>query len=327
MLIPKDNLENCPLVILNPASEFGPALLKDRNLYDVKFLTTGGYPSFEYNVLLGYNEDGYTGSFNKNGISKNMCLICEERGDAIALVDHTNHKYRRLTGTNSVFESLNIFSTPDNNLASAYAAMFTPWVQYSGVNSGAYPGSFAYLVTLAEAVKGNPSWLAVAGVQRGVVPGITSLETNQKITEALANSLMPANGISINPITKINPYGFTIWGNRTLLNNQGYDKASSFLNLRNLSTEVKKRVYAACKALMFEQNSDILWINFKAKILPLLDEMCTSAGISDYKIERVPTTKNTKVIATITLYPIYAVEEFEINVVLYDSEETVIIEE
>jgi len=299
--------------------ENGPSIIRDRNLYDIKFLTSGGYPVYEYNLEGG--EDT-----NKNVIANGMCLICEERGDAIALIDHTNNKYRRLTGTNSVFESLNLASSK-YRISSAYAAMFTPWVQYSGLYSGAYPGSFAYLVTLAESVNNNPSWLAVAGVQRGVVPSIVSLETNQKITESIANSLIPASGSSINPIARINPYGLTIWGNRTLLNNQGYDKASSFLNLRNLSTEVKKKVYAACKSLMFEQNSDILWINFKAKIVPLLDEMCTSAGISDYKIERVSTTKNTKVIAKITLYPIYAVEEFEISVILTDSDETIVSEE
>ena len=77
------------------------------------------------------------------------------------------------------------------------------------------------------------------------------------------------------------------------------------------------------KRLMFEQNSDILWINFKAGITPLLDQMVSGQGLTGYKIIKGKTSEKGKVVATIRLYPIYAVEDFEITVAISDEEVSV----
>ena len=96
-----------------------------------------------------------------------------------------------------------------------------------------------------------------------------------------------------------------------------------FLNIRNLVSDVKKQVYVTAKKYMFEQNTDILWVNFKAGITPLLDRMQSGQGLSGYKIIKGTTDEKAKVVATIKLYPYYAVEEFEITVIISDEEVTV----
>ena len=89
-------------------------------------------------------------------------------------------------------------------------------------------------------------------------------------------------------------------------------------------SDVKKIAYTAAKSLIFEQNTDVLWINFKAKVTPLLDKLLSGSGISNYKIIKEPTTNKTKIKAKIILYPVYAVEQFEIDIILRDEDVEII---
>lgn len=301
--------------------------LLDRNALDIKYLTTGGYPVFEYNDGTTTNAivKAMQAIANPNGTITDDNLVVG-RGDCIVLVDHTCNKERPLSGEGSVIYDLNTAST---DIASNYTAMFSPWIVFGGKNM---PGSFAYLMSLANAVQTSPNWLAIAGVNRGVIPGASALATNERMTRAIADSYMvnaelvddTKYSLFINPITAVRPYGLTVWGNRTLATTAAQtEKALYFLNMRSLIAEIKKRCYKAAEQLMFEQNSDVLWINFKAKIIPLLDEMASSYGISGYKIIKEPADSKTQLKSTIKVFPIYAVEDFDITVMLTDEEVTV----
>ena len=127
------------------------------------------------------------------------------------------------------------------------------------------PGSFGYLTAMANAIRnGANKWVAMAGATRGSVPMLQSLK--EDITQATIDKLQSREGISINPIATINPFGVLVWGNRTLYNNKlkGNLTSSSFLNIRNLCSDVKKTIWAAARKMTFEQNSDILWLNFNS---------------------------------------------------------------
>jgi hypothetical protein len=280
-----------------------------------------------------YVDAEYDAKPSPKNVAQLLMSVAADRGDAVALIDHINDENRSLLGASSVYHSVSVKNTLANG---EYGAMFTPWcnficgqsANFSVNNNFELPGSFAYLTALAESIKTNASWIAVAGVTRGRLTNLSvenPLCTHEILTNTIAEKYQPRDMVSINPITNIKPYGYTIWGNRTLKRNdiQGDLTATSFLNLRNLVCDVKKEVFAACKQLMFEQNSDILWINFQAKIMPLLDKMKTSYGISNYKIVKVPSTQRGKLEAQVILYPIYAVEDFVVTVVLTDDEVTV----
>lgn len=272
-------------------------------------------------------------------ISGKMLNIAAARGDCIALIDHVNNPERPLgaNNVNSVFYSVSDSASP-YQIASpgTYGAMFTPWYAAGiTVNTrpaslrgyddniewvpNAMPGSFAYLTSLAESVRNNPSWLAIAGVTRGIVPNLFTLSSNSRLTNAIADSYQVDDGIAINPITNIRPYGYTIWGNRTLRNNVGGMKATSFLNIRNMVSDIKKVARTAAISCMFEQNTDILWLNFKSYIEPLLERMTSGYGINQYSIIREESDSPVKLVATIRIYPVYAVEMFEITVELADE--------
>ena len=277
--------------------------LEDRNNYDIKFITSGGY---------------YDSSFGKSLIS-----VAKDRGDCTALIDHA--------WSTSAIKISDYLTSEDEK--SKYAAMFTPWCIFKfpiwdATNTTptiSMPGSLAYLLAFAQSTvtNNNSNWLAAAGASRGTIPYLASPLVT--LSEDDIKSYQADTEVSINPIANINPYGYIVWGNRTLNNNasSGGLVASSFLNIRQLCNDIKKTLYKACKSITFEQNSDLLWVKFKSLITPLLDQMQTSDGISGYQITKKKSTKKATLTAVIRIYPIEAVEDFDITLELADESTTV----
>jgi len=277
--------------------------------YDFKYLTSGAYPVFEY---------------NDNIIANNMIQCAKERGDATAYIDHTNDKLRTCIASKpeSAYKSFVDYMRNQGNDYSVYAAMFTPWYRSTCGTVGQIlemPASFAYLSAMAKMIQDKPNFLAVAGVERGSIPNFVA--STQLITNAMADSYQPRNDVSFNAITNIKPYGYVIWGNRTGKNNavKGNLTAQSFLNIRQMCSDIKKTIYTAAKTLTFEQNTDILWVNFKSKVSPLLDKMITGNGINGYKFIKKATTEKAKIVAVIKIYPIEPVEDWDVTIELSDA--------
>lgn len=261
--------------------------------------------------------DDTNGTFNVKSLGDALYTIAaNKRKDCVALLDHTPG----IKPENIVEELF-----PNLDGYGEYGAMFTPWGTYSvSGESLVYnmPASFGYLLALARSTANNPDWLAVAGANRGGVPNLQSV--NEKVTNAVAESYQSRMGISINPITEITPYGDLIWGNRTLKNNPANLTAKSFLNIRILICNVVKTAFAAARAMTFEQNNDILWVNFKSMIIPTLDQMVKGAGISAYELKKRANKQKAELRCVIRLYAIEAVEDFEIELQLADETSAVI---
>ena len=182
--------------------------LEDKNEYAVKYLTSGGYPNYFESSKLN------TG---KESISKIMAQVATKRSDCIAVLDYIkNANDVSLTDLKTFIQrdiDNSSIQTKDFNFEQIYkyAVMFAPYGKYkSDVLGGTYilPASFAYLNTLAESLKTNPSWYAVAGITRGIVSNLEELVPN--MTGAMADDLQPSTGVCINPILNIKPYGYTI---------------------------------------------------------------------------------------------------------------------
>ena len=294
--------------------------LVDKGNYDFKYLTTGGYPVFEY----------------KNGsLVGQMLKLASTRGDCVALIDHTDNKGRTIDPADgdgkSLYQCLKASSITDGE----FGAMFTPWSTFNRttkdsnikISSFRAPGSFAYLLSLADSIQTNANWLAVAGVARGGVRNLADGGMTTVIPNGVADYMQPRDGISINAVTNIRPYGYTIWGNRTLNKNSEGLVATSFLNIRNLISDVKKTCYRVARKMTFEQDTDVLWINFKSDISKLLDRMKSGYGISGYKIlrdtEHEMAGAKATLCAQVVLFPVEPVEDFYITIVLKDDEVSV----
>lgn len=292
----------------------------DKGTYNIEFITSGAYPVFEY---------------NNNVITDKMLSIAKTRGDCVALIDHTDNEYRKLTGNTSVYQAIQTWTPADGGLE--YSAMYTPWsngnvqsvskANDDTITQTIYPGSMAYLLAYAQSIKTNAEWLAVSGTTRGIVP-INSLRSTYILSNTIANTVYQATqGKRINPITNISGYGLCIFGNSTLKDNGTSTTfeltAQSFMNIRLLVCQVKKKLYEECLGLLFEQNNDILWAKFLSKITPLLDRMKTGSGISNYRVIKNATKEKAKLSATVRLIPIYALEDIDINIELTNEDAAV----
>ena len=301
------------------------AKLKDRGLYRVKFLTCGATTAL------------VTPSGKTESIAKSMLDCAGARGDCIALLDHA----QTITPTagSTISETVySAFSAAASEANAKYGAAFSPWCKFNLGSTGTLtlPGSFAFLSAYARSVKNNPNWYAAAGFMRGQIPSISEPIYKYGDADSAVLQCRDINGdgsfgssdnlgYAINPISEIDTAGYIVWGNRTLLDNKtaGGLTGSSFLNVRNLCCDVKKTLYRAARKYTFEQNNDILVVNFNSELTPLLDRDLSGNGIRGYKLIPQATNIKGRLKEIIKIIPIEAVEDFDLTVEMTDSLETV----
>lgn len=269
--------------------------LYDYNAYNVEILTMGAPSSIP-------------DSFKKD-LADYLIDICGSRKDCFALIDYP-------TKTTDTMQTV---CTELNGLSSSwcqYAAAFVDWNTNTGM-----PGSYTYLMKLADANVGGKRWDSVSGVQRGVVNSIYSGSVIKMDKYTLDNVIQTKVGRSYNGIVKVRPYGWTIWGDRTLLaNDEGTGlKATSFLSIRLMICDIVKRAYNAAINNTFESNNDITWTNYKLEIQTLLDRMVASGKLASYKLVRKATTDRAKIACIIRLVPNEPVEDFDIYIDLQNG--------
>lgn len=301
-------------------------LLKDKSLFDIRFLTSG------IDVVN----------------NANLIEVADERQDCIALInldetatdfDYTVATIREQFVTNS----------------SVYAAGFTPWFysEHPTLIKGvedlttvsdkpstkeaeevAIPAAYGYLFAYGRMLANNAAeWQAVAGPERGIIPELSdvfytySYEDVEILQARAADKLVELDdatdnvGVAINPIAWVRPNGYILYGNRTLKTNDAKKKttAQSFLNIRNGVNAIKKVMYDAGRTFVFEQNTEVLWINFRNYITPLLDRMQSSDGLLGYTFVKVATDAKARLKAKLTVIPVEAVEDFDLDVYLVDD--------
>ena len=298
--------------------------LSDRSLFPyLGFITTGGYPSVKLNSDVSSEKP-----IVETELAAEIINVASQRKDCIAIVDHDIN----------LVKPTEIKRAYSNVPKSDYAAAFTPWInvttKWSSMSSTngsitpmseplvseyeVMPAGFGYLLAYANSIKSNQRWLAVAGSERGQIPLL--IEPITQVGERKINTILePKTGFSINPIANIVPFGNIIWGNRTLKMNDNGLTATSFLNIRMLLNVLKKTLYHVSRRYTFEQNSDILWINFRASISPILESMVTGQGIKAYRILKVESDKRATLSAVIRIVPIEPVEDFEITIEIVDD--------
>lgn len=304
---------------------------KDKNLYNIKFITTGAHA----NALVVSIETSEGTTYTMGGCYDDLAAIAQNRTDALALVE-----FQADTDTNVNNDSNN----PTNIISRAqmlslgashmYSAIFYPWGTYkcsysNDIDSCNFPACFGYLSAFANSIITNDDWLAASGVSRGYVPGLSTL--NYNVGDALMHILqgdettLNGNSVSmscyINPIMYKGSYGIRVWGNKVGYKEPGGDNTSyrTYLNVRMLICDIAKQMYASATRVTFEPNDDITWINFKGLNNTLLDRMQSGRGIDWYSWQREDTPEKAKIVATLYVKPIEAVEYFDLTVTLTDQ--------
>lgn len=221
----------------------------DKWTYNVKYLTTGGYPT----VLKTKKTEASTGNTKETPIDfysifKTMAMASAVRADSLALIDPP-YEENILTSYENINEFmekedlseignyyLNTGSINKCNLQFTvnanrkgestlkYAQVLGPSGKYN-ITEGtllnnideeksiiSMPGSFGYILSLLNSIQvyGNPDYLAVAGVIRGKVPRLVQLDNETTGAEAEKVQEKTAGSINLNPIVKVQNYGYCI---------------------------------------------------------------------------------------------------------------------
>ena len=271
--------------------------------------------------------------------------VTSGRGDCVALLELDESLYTKTSSKKPeklILEAINSEFSGVNSINGAYCALTVPSVYYKSLSTNVsnvwkgnnkLPGAFHYLACFMNSLRmGYKEWYAAAGYTRGVSNLVVD-HTSVKLGEIAINTLEPryyvdqksAPKFACNVIAYFRG-SYYLWGNRTAhpIGRKGNIKngdlvASSFLNIRQLCTTIKKQLYTSCRQFTFDPNSDTLWINFCETIRPTLEAMKADQGVKDYRIIKVKTDKKATLKAKIRIIPIEAVEDFTLEVSLEDS--------
>lgn len=311
----------------------------DRNQYDIKFILADELPS--------ESEEEVEQTQLKDALE-----IAQARKDCVVVytkitADYTTKERESLTaGCNYIKDGLEAVSSDDKYFsdevktpAGKYVLTFyAPGDGLHKVNDVTHTlkaGEAYILAFLKDLNDGRASWQAAAGKTGGEIPG--NYEVDGFLKESIIDrmqsrtygSVQDTPAIAINPICNIAPWGLRIWGNRTALPNNSVENvkdstvdqlvATSFASTRLLLCGLKKQLYQAARSCQFEQNTDVLWVNFTSQVNTLLEEMKQGYGIAGYRWYREETTERAKVSAILRIVPLEAVEDFDLTIELADA--------
>lgn len=166
---------------------------------------------------------------------------------------------------------------------SDFAALYWPWVKirdtFNNVDVWVPPSGSVMAVYARNDALGAP-WFAPAGVNRGVVPGITDVFSRPTLEE---RDLMYGNRNAINPIVQYADFqDFVVWGQKTL---QRKPTALDRVNVRRLMFVIEKRIRQASRSLLFEPHDEIFREKFVDIATRILRQVQIGRGLTAFVIK------------------------------------------
>ena len=267
----------------------------------------------------------------KESLTDHMIEVCENRGDALAVIDLDTGYKAQTENTQSVQNNLGSVSTAISNLQnrrlnSSYGCAYYPWVQIRDTISDSLlfvPPSIVALGTFSSAQRNSELWFAPAGFTRGGLTegsaGVPVIQTRERLTSKNRDDLYEAN---INPIATFPSEGIVIFGQKTL---QVTPSALDRINVRRLMIFLKKEISRISSTLLFDQNVPATWNRFLSQVDPLLRSVQSRLGLTDYRVVLDESTTTPELIdrnvlyAKIFLKPARAIEFIALDFVITNT--------
>lgn len=241
-------------------------------------------------------------------------------GDAIYIINSPMSEFS--VGTNGLAVHLNditeadeeVEKLEDSEIVSSYACTYWPWVKYYDTDYKTYidlPVTKDVVRNMAKTDNNSYPWFAPAGVERG---SVDCTKAYLKTTLSDEDTLYEGR---INPIKSFSVDGVKVWGNKTLYTK---DTPLNRINVRRLMLRIKKLVIDASKSLIFEQYDASLEKQFRSLIEPILSDVKSNRGISDYRLvtECTAETRDQHILpAKILVKPTPALEYISISFTVY----------
>ena len=288
--------------------------------------------------ILEYNIATLPGMSNAT-LTKLLVDNCEDRGDALAIIDLENNgtgtgMYQPNTENNSNektrVDNQNIDTVrsklEDREINSSYGCTYYPWVQVRDDNTAAIlkvPPSVVALGAMSFSEAQQAPWFAPAGFTRGGLSngaiGLNVVGVTHKLTSEDRDKLYEAN---INPIATFPSEGIVVFGQKTL---QVTPSALDRINVRRLLILLKKEVSNIAATTLFEQNQQATWLNFSTRVKRFLTGVKSQLGLTDFKVVLDETTTTPDLIdrnvmyAKIFLKPARSIEFIALDFIITDS--------
>jgi hypothetical protein len=209
---------------------------------------------------------------NTNLVEASIDMIETERADSLYIITTPDYYDGEVLTVDDVVD--NMADMYDSN----YSCTYWPWVQINDAENNV----LIYVPPTRDVVRNIAltdniafPWFAVAGIQRGDVDAIQARKT---LTLSERDTLYENR---INPIATFTSDGIKIWGNKTL---QVKETALNRINVRRLLLQARKLISAVAIRLLFEQNDTIVRNQFLSLVNPILDNIRTERGLTDFRV-------------------------------------------
>jgi len=225
-------------------------------------------------------------------ITDRALLVTEQRFDAVYLMDLEEYDVQNslVTGSGqitSVRYTANQFA--GRGLNSSFGAAYFPDVVLRDSFTGTtkiVPPSVAMLGAFAKNDAVGFPWFAPAGFARG------ALETTQEAALRLSRTNMDSlQEVDINPLVSFaGSSGVVVWGQKTLL---ATNSSLERVNVRRLLIDVRRKVKAIAKRMLFEPNRAETLARFSQLVNPVLKKIQDQNGVERFLV-KIDTTTTTQ---------------------------------
>jgi len=244
-------------------------------------------------------------------LTTKLMTACQDRGDALAIIDITDVFTPATENTESYSNRLGTVATAvsamqERDINNSYGCCYYPWVQIKDMSVGGkplwVPPSVVALGTFASSEASSELWFAPAGFNRGGLggrkgsAGLVVTSVTERLTSKKRDDLYLNN---INPIAKFPAEGIVIFGQKTL---QQTSSALDRINVRRLMIYVKKEVSRIAATILFDQNVKTTWDRFTGEVEPLLAGIQARFGLTEFKVILDDTTTTPDLIDRNILY-------------------------
>ena len=251
---------------------------------------------------------------NRTLVEETIDMIEEERADAIYVVTTPDKPLGNGDFVDEMYSVDDIVSElEDTGIDSNYTCTYYPWVKYEDTDNNQY----IYLPPTKDVVRNMAvcdntafPWYVPAGLSRGDVDCVKA-----KYVTKLADEDVLYEG-RINPIKTFAVDGVKIWGQKNLQIAEGQ---LNRIAVRRLLLRMRKLISIACNGLIFEPNDASTKNKFLSTITPILDNIKSNRGISDYRInvdDSVESRMRRELNCTIFFKPINALEYINLDFVI-----------
>lgn len=274
------------------------------------------YDKIHINVLIAPDRSSH------EAVATELLDIAEYRGDTLTIIDPP-----RGLSTQEVVDWHNgeddSENAPSQTINSEYGVIYYPWIEiYDGINGRDVwiPPSGMVAGIWASTDQDRGRWFAPAGFKRGRLTRALDIEYSPDKGE---RDLMYAYDNAINPIVNFSGEGITVWGQRTLLRQ---NSAKNRVNVMRLLLMIRKAIAGTTKYLVFDQNDEALWRNWKGMVRPYLDGLENDRALYDFEIEMgeetmtVQDVDENKLNGRVYIQPTKAAEFITIDFILQRSE-------